>query len=96
MEDGTPFDYDKTYTVAINSYRGNGGGDLLTKGAGIAHDKLKSHIIKSTDKDLRFYLIKEIEKRHTISPEVIHNWEFVPASLTHPATERDRHLLFGD
>lgn len=96
MEDGTPFDYDKTYTVAINSYRGNGGGDLLTKGAGIAHDKLKSRIIKSTDKDLRFYLIKEIEKRHTISPEVIHNWEFVPASLTHPATERDRHLLFGD
>ena len=35
MANGEPFDMNKTYQVAVNSYRGNGGGDLLTKGAGI-------------------------------------------------------------
>ena len=27
MADGTPFDMDKMYAVALNSYRGNGGGN---------------------------------------------------------------------
>ena len=51
MADGTPFHMDKMYTVALNSYRGNGGGELLTKGAGISQDELKERIISSTDKD---------------------------------------------
>lgn len=96
MADGSAFDPEKTYRVAVNSYRGNGGGDLLTKGAGIPHDQLKSRIISATDKDLRFYLIKEIEKRGTISPAVIPNWKFVPESIAAPAAKRDRKSLFGD
>ncbi len=32
MADGSPFRMDKIYKVALNSYRGNGGGELLTKG----------------------------------------------------------------
>ncbi|HBK29651.1 MAG TPA: bifunctional metallophosphatase/5'-nucleotidase, partial [Parabacteroides sp.] len=31
MANGKPFDMDKQYKVAVNSYRGNGGGELLTK-----------------------------------------------------------------
>lgn len=42
MADGSPFDMDKVYKVALNSYRGNGGGELLTKGAGISQDELKN------------------------------------------------------
>ena len=34
LSNGTIFDLDKTYTVAINSYRGSGGGGHLTRGAG--------------------------------------------------------------
>ena len=56
MADGAPFDLNKVYKVALNSYRGNGGGELLTKGAGIPQEQLKDRIIFSTDKDLRFYL----------------------------------------
>lgn len=96
MSDGTPFDLDKTYKVAVNSYRGNGGGDLLTKGAGIPHGELKSRILKATDKDLRFYLIREIEKRGVISPTVTPDWKFVPESIVEKAAERDRRTLFGD
>ena len=96
MSDGTPFDPRKVYKVAVNSYRGNGGGDLLTKGAGIPHDQLKSRILSSTDKDLRYYLIKEIEKRGSISPKVDTNWRFIPEDIVAPAARRDRKVLFGD
>ena len=96
MSDGTHFDFDKTYKVAVNSYRGNGGGDLLTKGAGIPHGELKSRILKATDKDLRFYLIREIEKRGVISPTVTPDWKFIPESIVKKAAERDRRTLFGD
>lgn len=60
MADGTPFSMDKMYKVALNSYRGNGGGELLTKGAGIPQDELKGRILFSTDKDLRYYLMCSI------------------------------------
>ena len=38
MSDGQPFDETKWYKVVMNSYRGNGGGELLTKGAGIPRE----------------------------------------------------------
>ena len=51
MSNGEPFDENKWYTVAVNSYRANGGGELLTKGAGIPRDSLKSRIIWESPKD---------------------------------------------
>lgn len=95
MSDGTPFDFNKRYRVAINSYRGNGGGDLLTKGAGIPQDKLKERIVNATTKDLRFYLMKAIESKGALSPVVEENWKFEPAELVAPAIVRDREILFG-
>ncbi|MCM1519331.1 MAG: bifunctional metallophosphatase/5'-nucleotidase [Lachnoclostridium sp.] len=94
MSDGRKFDPDAKYKVAVNSYRGNGGGDLLTKGAGIPAEELPKRIISSTDKDLRYYLIKAVEQRGTITPGVKGNWHFVPEALVAPAAERDRKILF--
>ena len=95
LSDGTPFNPDSTYTVAVNSYRANGGGDLLTLGAGIPADELSSRVVRATDKDLRYYLIKAVEKRGVISPRVETNWRFVPEKLASEAGRRSRHLLFG-
>lgn len=95
LSDGTPFNPDSTYTVAVNSYRANGGGDLLTLGAGIPADELSSRVVRATDKDLRYYLIKAVEKRGVISPRVETNWKFVPEKLASEAGRRSRHLLFG-
>lgn len=95
MSDGTPFDEEKWYKVAVNSYRGNGGGELLTRGAGIPHDSLESRIIYRSEKDQRYYLMKEIERQGTITPKANNNWRFVPDSLVRPAAERDMQLLFG-
>lgn len=96
MADGTPFVADNEYTVAINSYRGNGGGNLLTEGAGIAKKDLKERIVKSTDKDLRYYMMKYIEEKRTLAPEALNQWKFIPEDIVSPAVERDRRLLFNE
>lgn len=95
MSNGEPFDEQKTYNVVMNSYRGNGGGELLTKGAGIPHEEIKKRIIFESERDQRYYLMKEIERMGTISPKAHNNWKFVPEEWTKPAIERDRILLFG-
>lgn len=94
MSDGTPFSPDSIYTVAINSYRGNGGGNLLTKGAGIPAAELKSRIVSSTPRDLRYYIIKYIEENPALDPQPAGNWKFIPEGITRPAFEREYKLLF--
>lgn len=95
MADGTPFDMNKIYKVALNSYRGNGGGELLTKGAGISQDELKERVINSTDKDLRYYLMNYIEGKKVIEPRALGQWKFIPEEWTVPAAKRDYEYLFG-
>lgn len=95
MADGTPFCMDKMYKVALNSYRGNGGGELLTKGSGIPQEELKDRILSSTDKDLRFYLMQYIEKKGIIEPKALGQWKFIPEEWVGPATKRDYEYLFG-
>lgn len=96
MADGTPFDMDKRYKVALNSYRGNGGGDLLTIGAGIAKEDLSERIVFATDKDLRYYLMQYIEQQKSLHPHAMHQWKFIPEEWTVPAAKRDYKLLFGE
>ena len=95
MSDGEPFDESRWYKVVMNSYRGNGGGELLTKGAGIPLEDIPSRIVYQSEKDLRFYLMQEIEKAGTLSPKAHNNWRFVPEEWTAPAIERDKALLFN-
>ena len=95
LTDGTPFDLNKEYLVAINSYRGNGGGDLLTKGAGLTKDEINQRIVKSTDKDLRYYLINKIKEQKTVTPPDMQNWRFIPENLVKPAAARNLKELFG-
>ena len=94
MANGKAFSLTKTYKCAINSYRGNGGGDLLTKGAGIPQSELKSRIVGATEKDLRFYLMNYIEKEGKIKPRAMSNWKFIPERWTKTALQRDRELMF--
>ena len=94
MSNGQPFDTTKMYKVAINSYRGNGGGELLTKGAGIPKEELKSRIIYRSELGLRHYLAEEIQKQGSVNPKPNNNWRFIPENLVAPAIQRDRELLF--
>ncbi|MBD5322768.1 MAG: bifunctional metallophosphatase/5'-nucleotidase [Bacteroides sp.] len=96
MSDGSAFDPDHIYKVAVNAYRANGGGELITRGAGIKHDDLPARRLDATTLDLRYYLMKAIERRGTITPTVTHNWRFIPTHLVAPAVRRDRARLFAD
>lgn len=96
MVDGTPFRMDKMYKVAVNSYRGNGGGDLLTKGAGIPKQDLAKRIVFATEKDLRYYLMKRIEEVKILDPRPLNQWKFIPEKWVEPAAKRDYRLLFGE
>ena len=96
MSDGQPFDESKTYRVVMNSYRANGGGELLTKGAGIAKQDLDSRIVYQSPLDLRHYLMQEIERMGTVTPTPNHNWRFVPEEWAKAAAARDRKLVFGE
>lgn len=94
LANGEPFDLNQTYRVALNSYRGNGGGELLTKGAGIPQDQLKDRIISATEKDLRYYMIQYIREKKTLSPQPLNQWKMIPEDWTEKAAERDARLLF--
>ena len=95
MSNGEPFELDRWYRVVMNSYRGNGGGELLTLGAGIPRDSISKRIIYQSELDQRHYLTEEIRRLGTINPQPNHNWRFVPEDWVKPAIERDYRLLFG-
>ena len=95
LSNGKPFDLEKTYKVAINSYRGSGGGGHLTSGANIPEADLSKRIINSTEKDLRFYLMRWIEGKKTLTPRIIGNWKVVPELWWESGLEKDYELIFG-
>ncbi|MGC1390667.1 MAG: bifunctional UDP-sugar hydrolase/5'-nucleotidase [Bacteroidales bacterium] len=93
--DGRPFDKNKMYRVAVNSYRGNGGGGHLTEGAGIAKDELRKRLVSSTDRDLRYYMLKSIEAKKTINPIPLNNWKIIPEKWVKTARPSEYAMLFG-
>ena len=97
MSSGEPFLLDDIYTVALNSYRGNGGGGLLTKGAGIPKDQLADRILWSTIKEVRTYMIDILRSRGSVLPPLAArpNWHFVPDYWAESAIVADRQFLFG-
>ena len=95
MTNGEPFDESKWYKVVMNSYRANGGGELLTRGAGIPQDSLESRVLFHTDMDQRHYLTEKIHELGSVDPQPNHNWRFVPEAWARPALERDYKQLFG-
>lgn len=96
FSDGRPFDEKAWYKVVMNSYRGNGGGELLTQGAGIPLDSINNRIIFMSERDQRHYLTQKIEREGKVEGKPLNNWRFIPDAWARPAIERDRKLIFGE
>lgn len=94
MSNKEAFDENKSYKVALNSYRASGGGELLTKGAKIPQAQLEQRVIYKSSRDLRYYLMRKIKASGTIDTLRLNNWKFIPENLVREAAERDRKLLF--
>lgn len=95
MKDGSKFDEDKTYRVAVNSYIGSGGGAILTEGAGISREELTKRVVDTTPLDLRHYLIEYLG---TLNPSQglprYSHWQFIPVDIVKPLIVKDRKILF--
>ena len=95
FSDGRPFNEKAWYKVAMNSYRGNGGGELLTLGAGIPMDSINNRIIYMSERDQRYYLTQKIEREGRVEVKSFNNWRFIPDAWARPAIERDRKQIFN-
>ncbi len=94
LSDGRPFSLHRTYRVAMSSYRAQGGGGLLTDGAGIPHAELEERMETRLTTDIHHTLCAYIRRQGILHPTVLGQWQFVPRSWCRPAALRDLRLLF--
>ena len=101
MADGSAFDMDATYNVAMTSYRASGGGGAMVRGAGVDTGHIEERVVAKYP-EIRDLIFQYINKQGLVDPAVIGNkavlgeWKFIPESLAKPALEADRKLLFGN
>ena len=98
MADGSAFDPQHEYNVAMTSYRASGGGGLM-KEVGIDTDRIDERVVARYP-EIRNILYDYLMENGSIDPEVIGlptvigQWKFVPEKLVEPAMERDMNRLF--
>ena len=98
MANGSAFDLQKEYNVAMTSYRASGGGNLM-KETGVDTDNIDERVVGRYP-EIRNILYDYLLANGSIDPEVIGNpavighWEFIPEKLVIPAMDRDMALLF--
>lgn len=94
LSDGRHFHPDSIYTVAINSYRGNGGGGHLTQGMGLNKDEINNRIIKIWDKDVRYYITEYIKSQKILTPQCRNDWKVIPETWFEAGKKRDYQELY--
>lgn len=90
---GEPFYKDSIYQVALNSYRGNGGGGHLTAGVGLNERELEERRTYSSEKDIRYYLLQSFQQQDTLHPKTISNWKAIPENWLKKAKQKDKEVL---
>ncbi|MFO7575674.1 MAG: 5'-nucleotidase C-terminal domain-containing protein [Bacteroidales bacterium] len=96
LSDGRIFHYDSLYTVAINSYRGSGGGGHIRYGAGLSADEALERLVATTDRDLRYYMIEWIEESGELKPMTFDSWKLIPETIAARAVEKEWPLVYGN
>ena len=94
LSDGTAFNPEVTYKVALTSYRASGGGYLLEKGAGIPKEQMEDRIVARLA-DVREILYEQIKAEGYIEAEKLNQWRFVPEELATQLAKKDYELLFN-
>lgn len=97
--DGSEFDFDAVYPVAMTSYRANGGGDLLVSGAGIPHEELAGRVVARYPeiRDLVYRFIKShdtVDRALAGDRKLLGEWKFVPESVVQSLLKSDLELVF--
>lgn len=93
MADGTDFYPDHIYQVAVNSYRRNGGGGHLSKGAGLDRETIEERSRWFSERDIRFHLMEYLDATDTLYINTLDNWSVIPEEYTTKASLKDRSIL---
>ena len=99
LADGTAFDADAWYNVAMTSYRANGGGDLLPLGAGVLDVEAEQRVVARYPEIRNMiydYILKvgELKRANTGDKKILGEWHFIPEELAKPLIEADMNLIF--
>lgn len=95
MSDGKPFDMNKTYKVVMTSYRAGGAGGMLTEGAGIPKEELKSRIVAKSPNDQLDNIMKYFKVKGVVKVGNRANWSFIPTQWVENAVNKDKDFIFG-
>ncbi len=93
MADGSNFDMNATYRVALTSYRASGGGYLLEHGAGIPKEQIADRIVELYA-DIREILYDQVQADGVLQAKKLNHWKFVPANVVDGLAKKDYGLLF--
>lgn len=95
MEDGRPFELDRSYVVVMNSYRGSGGGGHLVSGAGLGRDDVAT--LRLVDgacvRDLRYCIMTWLARNGQARLEPRGNWRILPEAFAAAGKSIDLPLL---
>jgi len=85
MADGSPFNPDRSYRVAMNSYRASGGAFLKASGQEVKPEAVEARILQKQE-EVRTLMYKallaerELTPAYYSNPALLGSWSFVPAS----------------
>ena len=99
LADGTAFDGETWYNVAMTSYRANGGGDLLPMGAGVPDVEADNRVVARYPEIRNMiydYILKvgELNRANTGDKKILGEWHFIPEEIAEPLIEVDMDLIF--
>lgn len=101
LADGSAFNLDEQYSVALTSYRASGGGDILKKGAGIDVANINDRVIE-TYPEIRELLYEFIQENGELRSDlmgdrsILGEWYFAPKNIVDPLITNDMKLIFGE
>lgn len=93
LVDGTPFDLNKEYTVAVNRRIFVDRNSCLYVGSGLSQQELIERIISISEKALPYYMMCQMENQQVVIPELVSKWRFIPEDLVRPAIKKERRWL---
>ena len=99
LADGSGFDPNRWYSVAMTSYRASGGGNLIFEGAGLSRMGLDLRVIArhSAIRDMvtEFISSHDAVSSETVSdPALLGEWHFIPEEEAAEMIEEDMKLIF--
>ncbi len=99
LADGSAFDPEAWYRVAMTSYRASGGGEHLSAGAGLSKEESESRIVERHP-EIRELIYQYFKQHGTVDAAligdraVIGEWHFVPEKVVDPMIREDLGLIF--